>query len=65
MTLPAGVNPETVTSTLSPEGVLTVMAPKMAIEAGASERTIPITMAPAAGAIGAGTAKPGEAAKTP
>ena len=51
VTLPKGVNPETVTSTISPSGVLTVMAPKMALE-GAKERHIPITMAPSAGAVG-------------
>ena len=56
VTLPKGVNPETVTSTISPSGVLTVMAPKMALE-GAKERHIPITMAPSAGAVGAGKAQ--------
>lgn len=48
ITIPQGVNPESVTSTMSPEGILTVMAPKMMLE-GSKERVIPITMAPQAG----------------
>ena len=32
MSVPKGVNPESVTSTLSPEGVLTILAPKMCLE---------------------------------
>merc|ERR1712071_153196 len=48
--IPKGVNPESVTSTLSPEGVLTVMAPKLTLQG--SERVIPITMAHSAGVAG-------------
>lgn len=33
--IPKGVNPEMVTSTLTPDGHLTIMAPKMALEGGA------------------------------
>ncbi|XP_057380102.1 alpha-crystallin A chain-like [Daphnia carinata] len=43
VTIPRGVNPEQVTSTMSPDGVLTIMAPKMMVE-GSNERVIPITM---------------------
>ena len=32
MSIPEGVNPESVTSTLSPGGVLTILAPKMCVE---------------------------------
>ncbi|XP_046459978.1 protein lethal(2)essential for life-like [Daphnia pulex] len=48
VTIPQGVNPETVTSTMSPEGILTIMAPKMMLE-GSKERVIPITMTRTAG----------------
>ncbi|XP_046651977.1 heat shock protein beta-6-like [Daphnia pulicaria] len=48
VTIPEGVNHESVTSTISPEGILTILAPKMMLE-GSNERVIPITMAPAAG----------------
>ncbi|XP_041353343.1 alpha-crystallin B chain-like [Gigantopelta aegis] len=40
--LPKDVDPKTVTSSLSPDGVLNVKAPKLALEA-PQERTIPIT----------------------
>ena len=33
--IPKGVNHESVTSTLTPDGHLTIMAPKMALESGA------------------------------
>ena len=49
ISLPKGVNPEQVTSTLSPEGTLTVMAPKMAIE-GTIKVAIFLTASVAAGA---------------
>ena len=32
--IPKGVNPESVTSTLTPDGQLTIMAPKLALEGG-------------------------------
>jgi HSP20 family molecular chaperone IbpA len=32
VTIPQGVNHESVTSTMSPEGILTIMAPKMMLE---------------------------------
>nr|CAH0103842.1 unnamed protein product [Daphnia galeata] len=48
VTIPKGVNHESVTSTMSPEGILTIMAPKMMLE-GSKERVIPITMASTAG----------------
>ncbi|KZS11318.1 Lethalessential for life protein [Daphnia magna] len=41
---------------MSPEGLLTIMAPKTTSE-GSSERVIPITMAPAVGAINPPPAK--------
>ncbi|XP_057380257.1 alpha-crystallin A chain-like [Daphnia carinata] len=50
ITIPSGVKQESITSTMSPEGLLTIMAPKTTSE-GSNERVIPITMAPVAGAI--------------
>lgn len=41
------VDPATVTSSLSPDGVLTIKAPKKVLEASPEERTIPITHEPA------------------
>lgn len=32
VTIPKGVNPESVTSTMSPQGILTILAPKMMLE---------------------------------
>jgi len=32
ITIPKGVNNESVTSTMSPEGILTIMAPKMMLK---------------------------------
>ncbi len=32
VTIPEGVNHESVTSTISPEGILTILAPKMMLE---------------------------------
>ncbi|XP_046459989.1 protein lethal(2)essential for life-like [Daphnia pulex] len=60
VTIPQGVNHESVTSTMSPEGILTIMAPKMMLE-GPKERVIPITMAPSAGS--SSTATPIESKK--
>lgn len=43
--LPQGVEPETVTSSLSPDGILTISAPKKALEPSPeNERVVPITM---------------------
>lgn len=43
--LPPGVEPETVSSSLSPDGVLTVTAPRKALEpAPENERVVPITV---------------------
>ncbi|VDP21454.1 unnamed protein product [Soboliphyme baturini] len=44
--LPKEVDPQTVVSRLSPKGVLTIEAPKKAIEGAPKERTVPIQMAP-------------------
>ncbi|EFX87001.1 hypothetical protein DAPPUDRAFT_235846 [Daphnia pulex] len=58
VTIPKGVNHESVTSTMSPEGILTIMAPKMMLK-GSNERVIPITMAPSAGSSNVPTPNPG------
>lgn len=36
VTIPKGVNPESVTSTMSPQGILTILAPKMMLEGSSS-----------------------------
>ncbi len=41
--LPRGTNPEAISSSLSVDGVLTVEAPLPALEAGPSQRPMPIT----------------------
>ncbi|XP_078674679.1 uncharacterized protein LOC144912820 [Branchiostoma floridae x Branchiostoma belcheri] len=45
--LPEGVDPETVTSVLSKEGVLSIQAPRMAIEAPPAEKVVPVQSAEA------------------
>lgn len=32
VTIPEGVNPESITSNVSPEGILTILAPKMMLK---------------------------------
>ncbi|XP_066282980.1 uncharacterized protein [Branchiostoma lanceolatum] len=43
--LPEGVDPETVTSVLSKDGVLSIQAPRMAIEAPPAEKVVPVQSA--------------------
>ncbi|CAH1261901.1 CRYAB [Branchiostoma lanceolatum] len=43
--LPEGVDPETVTSVLSKDGVLSIQAPRMAIEAAPAEKVVPVQSA--------------------
>ncbi|KAI9557993.1 hypothetical protein GHT06_014746 [Daphnia sinensis] len=57
VSIPQGVNPESVTSTMSPDGILTIMAPKMMLE-GSNERVIPITMTGSAGSANPSTPTP-------
>ncbi|XP_066282337.1 heat shock protein 30C-like [Branchiostoma lanceolatum] len=45
--LPEGVDPETVTSVLSKDGVLSIQAPRMAIEAAPAEKVVPVQSAEA------------------
>ncbi|KAI8486653.1 hypothetical protein Bbelb_356280 [Branchiostoma belcheri] len=45
--LPEGVDPETVTSVLSKDGVLSIQAPRMAIEAPPAEKVVPVQSAEA------------------
>ena len=52
--LPEHVKPESVSSTLSSDGVLTIHAPKTALSS-PTERIVPITPAPAVGRIEGGT----------
>ncbi|XP_032782108.2 alpha-crystallin A chain [Daphnia magna] len=54
VSIPQGVNAESVTSTMSPDGILTIMAPKMMLE-GSNERVIPITMTSTAGSTNPST----------
>lgn len=49
--LPEGVNPEKVTSSLSPDGVLTISAPRQKKDVPQNERVVPITLQPSADAV--------------